>query len=100
VFEALACGIPLVSAPWDDAEGLFTPGEDFLVARDGAEMRGHLRALLDDPDAARRMAERGRATVLARHTCAHRVDELLAIHDELVAIRESSSFGYRAMARS
>ena len=40
VFEALACGIPLVSAPWNDAEHLFTPGEDFLVARDGAEMQG------------------------------------------------------------
>ncbi|MCL4402793.1 MAG: glycosyltransferase, partial [Acidobacteria bacterium] len=45
VFEALACGIPLVSAPWEDAEGLFTPGKDFLVARNGAEMRNHLRAL-------------------------------------------------------
>jgi spore maturation protein CgeB len=44
VFEALACGIPLVSAPWDDCEGLFEPGADFLVARDGAEMREHLRA--------------------------------------------------------
>ena len=31
VFEALACGIPLVSAPWDDVEGLFRPGEDFLI---------------------------------------------------------------------
>ncbi len=38
VFEALACGIPLVSAPWEDSEGLFTPGEDYLVANDGAEM--------------------------------------------------------------
>jgi spore maturation protein CgeB len=79
VFEALACGIPLVSAPWDDAEGLFSPGRDFLVARDGAEMRTHLRALLDDPAMAHALAERGRATVLAGHTCAHRVDELLAI---------------------
>jgi spore maturation protein CgeB len=79
VFEALACGIPLVSAPWDDAEGLFAPGEDFLVARDGAEMRRHLSALLADPDHAASLAERGRRTVLARHTCAHRVDELLAI---------------------
>ena len=35
VFEALACGIPLVCAPWDDAEGLFRPGQDYLVARDG-----------------------------------------------------------------
>lgn len=78
-FEALASGIPLVSAPWNDAERLFTPGEDFLVARDGAEMRTHLRHLLDDPAFANGLAERGRRTVLARHTCAHRVDELLEI---------------------
>ena len=83
VFEALACGIPLVSAPWDDTEALFTAGKDFLFARDGAEMQRHLRMLLNEPDLARGMAAHGRATVLARHTCAHRVDELLAIHDEL-----------------
>jgi spore maturation protein CgeB len=79
VFEALACGIPLVSAPWDDAEGLFHAGRDYLVARDGAEMRDHLAALLADEAGASAMAARGRETVLARHTCAHRVDELLAI---------------------
>jgi spore maturation protein CgeB len=79
VFEALACGIPLVSAPWDDAEGLFSPGADYLVARDGAEMRGQLRALLDDPAHAHALAARGRHTVLQRHTCGHRVEELLAI---------------------
>src|SRR5581483_10796115 len=49
VFEALACGIPLVSAPWSDAEGLFRSGEDFLTARDGAEMELRLRALAADP---------------------------------------------------
>ncbi|HVL59385.1 MAG TPA: glycosyltransferase, partial [Burkholderiaceae bacterium] len=85
VFEALACGIPLVSAPWDDVEGLFEPGADFLVARDGAQMRRHLRDVLGDPALASALAERGRATILARHTCAHRVDELLAIHRELAA---------------
>jgi spore maturation protein CgeB len=79
-FEAMACGIPLVSAPWRDAEGLFTPGRDFLVAEDGAAMRRHLRALLHDPVAAAEQAARARATILARHTCAHRVDELLRIH--------------------
>ena len=83
VFEALACGIPLVSAPWDDCEGLFEPGADFLVARDGAEMREQLRAVLNDPDLARALAEQGRKTILARHTCAHRVDELLQIYAEL-----------------
>jgi spore maturation protein CgeB len=79
VFEALACGIPLVSAPWQDCEGLFRPGEDFLVAADGAAMRRHLRALRHDPELAAALARSGRARIEARHSCAHRFDELLAI---------------------
>jgi spore maturation protein CgeB len=83
VFEALACGIPLVSAPWEDAEHLFFPGSDFLVAKDGARMREHLRDLLNDPELAADMARHGRETILRRHTCRHRVDELIAICHEL-----------------
>ncbi|MCE6957951.1 glycosyltransferase [Cereibacter sphaeroides] len=79
VFEALACGIPLVSAPWNDAEGLFRTGSDYLLARDGAEMERHLRAVLHDRDLAEALAEHGLATIRSRHTCRHRVDELLAI---------------------
>jgi spore maturation protein CgeB len=82
-FEALACGIPLVSAPWRDGEHLFTPGKDFLVAKDGAEMKRHLRAVLHEPMLAAALAEHGRKTILARHTCAHRVDELISILGEL-----------------
>jgi spore maturation protein CgeB len=82
-FEALACGIPLVCSPWDDAEHLFTPGEDYLVARSGAEMVRHLESLLDDPEAARRLAAHGHRTLLSRHTCAHRVDELMEVVAEL-----------------
>jgi spore maturation protein CgeB len=82
-FEALACGIPLISAPWNDCEQLFTAGKDFLIARDGREMRRQLRAVLSDKAMARELAEQGRKTILARHTCAHRVDELLAIVRQL-----------------
>jgi spore maturation protein CgeB len=78
-FEAMACGIPLVSAPWEDSEGLFTAGADYLVATDGAAMEAHLRALLHDPAMAAEMASHGLRTILARHTCAHRADELLEI---------------------
>ncbi len=83
VFEALACGIPLVSAPWEDREGLFTPGEDYLVARDGAEMQRHLAALMHEPELRARLAANGLATIRARHSCAHRVEQLLGIIDEL-----------------
>ena len=85
VFEALACGIPLASAPWDDCEKLFTAGEDFLVARSGAEMERHLAALQGDAALRAALAARGRATVEARHTCAHRVDELMGVVDRLRA---------------
>ncbi len=82
-FEALACGIPLISAPWDDAEGLFREGTDYLVARDTEQMTGLLRELIADAALRRELSARGRETILARHTCAHRVDELLAIAAEL-----------------
>ena len=85
VFEALACGIPLVTAPWDDAEGLFRPGTDYLVAADGEEMARHLRSLASDPDLRASLAANGLETIRARHTCAHRVDELLAIVGQLEA---------------
>lgn len=83
MFEALACGIPLVSAPWEDCEGLFRAGVDYLVARDGRQMREHLHNVMGDRELARRLARSGRETIRARHTCAHRVDELMAICREL-----------------
>jgi spore maturation protein CgeB len=79
VFEALACGVPLVSAPWLDNEGLFRPG-DYLLARTGQEMKKAIRAVLNDPDLTAGLAARGLETIQARHTCAHRVEELLAIY--------------------
>jgi spore maturation protein CgeB len=79
VFEALACGIPLVSAPWQDSERLFRPGEDYLVAEDGEAMRRHLIALRDDPELRAALVANGLATIRARHTCAHRAEELLDI---------------------
>jgi spore maturation protein CgeB len=82
-FEALACAIPLISAPWDDAEELFRAGRDYLVARDGEEMALRLREVLDDAGLAAELRRSGLETIAARHTCAHRVDELLEICREL-----------------
>jgi spore maturation protein CgeB len=84
-FEALACGIPLICSPWEDAEHLFTPGKDYLVARDGTEMKKHMRALLEDKQMARELSEHGLRTIQERHTCAHRVDELMNICEDMEA---------------
>ena len=82
-FEALSCGIPLVSAPWDDAEGLFTPGSDFLMARDGREMKSFIEQVLHDENLRQSLIQNGRSTILERHTCRHRVEQLMSICEEL-----------------
>lgn len=93
VFEALACGIPLISAPWEDAEHLFRPGDDYLVARTGREMKQWMDALVNDDDLAQSLVEEGRRTILERHTCAHRVDELMEICAELGLAGDGRSRG-------
>lgn len=82
VFEALACGIPLISAPWKDSENLFHDG-DFLWAADTAAMIHGMESLLTDKAEATAQANRGLETVLERHTCAHRAQQFLQIAEEL-----------------
>lgn len=82
MFEALACGIPLISAPWSDDESLFPPG-CYLRASCGESMTALLSAILSDSDMAASLAAAGVDAVLQRHTCRHRVHELLAIVEGL-----------------
>ena len=79
VFEALACGIPLVSAPWADDEGLFEGGRDYVPVSSGDDMRRAMKRLLADPAMAAELSRHGRHTIEARHTCGHRVTELFDI---------------------
>jgi spore maturation protein CgeB len=79
MFEALACGIPLVSAPWQDSENLFRVGTDFIMVANGQQMAAQLEQIRSDSAWAAALAASGLETIRRRHTCAHRVDELLAI---------------------
>ena len=82
-FEAMACGIPLICAPWEDREQLFTAGRDYRIATSGADMREQLSQLLNHPEEAQQLADHGLKTIRDRHTCAHRVDELEQIARQL-----------------
>ena len=82
VFEALACGIPLISAPWQDAEDLFRP-QDMTWVSDRTDMQRAIARLLAEPAQAADQAAQGLETILARHTCRHRALELSAICDEV-----------------
>jgi spore maturation protein CgeB len=82
VFEALACGIPLVSAPWSDTEGLFSGG-CYLTANNGEEMSGALSMLRRDAALGAELISNGLAAINGRHSCAHRTAELLDIISRL-----------------
>ena len=79
VFEALACGIPLISAPWSDCEGLFRPGTDFLTASNADEMRSAMQAIAADDGLACQLIGHGWQRIRDHHTCRHRAQQLLSI---------------------
>jgi spore maturation protein CgeB len=83
VFEALACGAPLVCSPWTDAEHLFHPGQDYVCVEDGRAMKAEIEHLLTDDRARRQIADNGLQTVRKRHTCSHRAEQLVGICQEL-----------------
>jgi len=85
VFEALACGVPLICSPWTDAEGLFNPGQDYLVVNNGKDLKAELEFLLRDAGARRQLSEHGMKTIRERHTCAHRARQLISICEEISA---------------
>ena len=90
-FEALASGIPLISTPWPDTEGLFRAGRDYVAVRSPEEMRAAIRRLADDPEERQRIAASGLETILARHTCAHRAEQLEEIHAEVAGGRAAAA---------
>ncbi len=74
LFEAAACGTPIISDPWDGLDAIFADGRDILVARDGDAV---LAALTGMDEAERKaLGAAGQARVLAAHTAAHRAAEL------------------------
>lgn len=78
-FEAMACGIPLISSPWRDSEGLFRPGEDFLMATNKQEMKEQMQRVLMAPPLSKSLSESGLERIQERHTCRHRLEQLKQI---------------------
>ncbi len=74
LFEAAACGTPIVSDYWEGLDTIFELGEEVLIARSAEDT---LHYLLELSDSERRaVGERARQRVLSDHTAAHRAAEL------------------------
>lgn len=70
LFEAAACGTPIVSDAWAGLEEVFAPGREILVAHEPEDTLSILREL--DENDRRRIGEAARRRVLESHTAAHR----------------------------
>ncbi len=73
LFEATACGTPVISDAWPGLHSVFEPGRDVLTASDTEAVQNALML----PDAQRKaIAQAGRRRTLRRHVAAHRAQEL------------------------
>jgi len=79
LFEAAACGCPLLSDWWAGLDAFFTPGEEMLVARTTGDV---LRALALPGGALGDIARRARERTLDEHSAARRATELVRLLDD------------------
>ena len=73
LFEAAACGTPILSDTWEGLEQFFEPGREILIAQTTDEA---LDAIDRPPDELVRIGAAARARVLAQHTAACRAEEI------------------------
>ena len=81
LFEAAACGTPIISDCWEGLGDFFKIGEEILIASSAGETLAYLHET--SPETATSIGERARARVLAAHTADHRARELESYVDEL-----------------
>jgi spore maturation protein CgeB len=88
LFEAAACGTPIISDAWNGLETLLRPNTEILVATSARQV---IEWIVDMPDTQRRaIAERARARVQSEHTAAHRAGQLEAYVHQLRSIEPAA----------
>lgn len=96
LFEAAACGVPVLSDEWRGLETVFQPGREILVVKSTSDV---VRALRDvGEDERRAIGERARRRVLLEHTAAHRAEALEIYTRELLTPARSRSRPARVAA--
>lgn len=74
LFEAAACGTPVITEFWQGLEDFFTPDEEILISHSPDETLIYLEEISELDR--RRLGYRARERVLSRHTSRHRAAEL------------------------
>ena len=89
LFEAAACAVPLISDVWEGLGSFFEPGAEILLAESAEAVLAALDHLPEEQRSA--LGRAGRARIMARHTAAHRADELETLLAEAGAMKAAAS---------
>jgi spore maturation protein CgeB len=92
LFEAAACGVPIISDWWPGLDSFFKPGDEILIAESSSDVV----AALENPFLRERIASAARQIVLSKHTADIRAREL----EQLLQADTESSRGYLNCALS
>lgn len=87
LFEAAACGTPIISDYWDGIDSIFEIGTEILISRSAEDTVFYLTNISEEERKA--IGERARQKALNHHTAAHRASELEMFYREVVSIRAS-----------
>lgn len=74
LFEAAACGVPIISDYWDGIESIFEPGREILIAKTSSQVLEYFMDLNDEDR--KQLGKRARQQVLKNHTAKARAKEL------------------------
>jgi spore maturation protein CgeB len=77
IFDASACGSPVLTEGSPELETLVDPGDELLCFHNLEEAVEKKKCYLTDPKAARKVGEKARLRVLAHHTYRHRAVRIL-----------------------
>lgn len=85
LFEAAACGTPIISDYWEGIDSIFNIGTEILITHSAEETLSYLSSLSEEERKA--IGERGRQKVLHHHTAAHRATELEIYYNEALCLK-------------
>ncbi|MBK6264981.1 glycosyltransferase [Marivirga sp. S37H4] len=89
LFEAAACGVPIISDYWEGLTSLFEECTEILIARESADVQRYLKGI--DDVARKRIGEQARQKVLKYHTAKARAKELVEHVKEAMDIRKKKT---------
>ena len=89
LFEAAACGTPIISDAWPGLAEIFEPGAEILIARSSEETLDYLRSITEAER--KSIGRRARARVLAEHTAERRAEQLESYAFEVAGITPAST---------